>query len=127
MTDTTTALIDDLVAQAQAVRQLAEQVIDRRHDRRTPAWLEREMKARKLPNGDTIPLKIYGGTPDQWLHQEAVSWCDYIDYLEPQVDKLVEHAAQLTEPGRTSAQQRLAAAKTDWQTARTVWKLIADR
>ncbi len=126
MTDTTTALVDDVVAQAQAVRQLGAQVLDRRHDPRVPAWLEREMKAGNLPTGDTIPLKIYAGTPHQWLHQEAVSWREYIDYLEPQVDKLVEHVSQLAEPERTSAQQRLAAAKADWQAARTVWTLIAD-
>ena len=126
MTDTATALVDDMVALAQAVRQLGEQVLDRRHDPRTPAWLEREMKARNLPTGDTIPLKIYAGPPDQWLHEEAVSWHEYIDYLEPQVDKLVEHVSQLTEPESTSRQQRLAAAKADWQAARTVWALIAD-
>jgi len=63
MTNTTTALVDDVVAQAQAVRQLGEQLLARRHDPRTPAWLEREMKARNLPTGDTIPLKIYAGPP----------------------------------------------------------------
>ncbi len=126
MTNTTTALVDDVVAQAQAVRQLGEQLLARRHDPRTPAWLEREMKARNLPTGDTIPLKLYAGTPDQWLHEEAASWREYLDYVKPQVDKLVEHVSQLTEPESTSTQQRLAAAKADWQAARTVWALIAD-
>jgi hypothetical protein len=126
MTDITIGFVDQVAVEGRSVRQLGEQVLTRRRDRDLAAWLEREIKARDLPSGDTIPLKHCPGSPAKWLHREAESWCDYVGYTQAQIDQLDQQVARLAEPQRSSTQRRLAAARVDWAAARTAWELVCD-
>jgi hypothetical protein len=89
------------------VRRLGEQVLGRRRDPDVAAWLEREMNARDLPTGDTVPLKHYPGSPAAWLHREAESWCDYVGFVQGQIERLDE---QVAPPGRAPANRQPAPA-----------------
>jgi hypothetical protein len=124
--DPTITLVDDVAVEGRSVRQLGEELLGRRRDPALAAWLEREMNTRRLPTGDTIPLKHYPGSPAKWLHREAESWCDYIGHAHCQIDQLDKQVAHLPEPQRTSSQRQLAAARADWAAARTAWELVSD-
>jgi hypothetical protein len=126
MPDITIRFVDDVAVEGRSVRRLGEEVLGRRRDPDLAAWLQREMKARALPAGDTIPLKNYSGSPAKWLHREAESWCDYVGYVQGQIDHLDDQVAHLAEPQRTSSQRQLAAARADWTAARIAWELVTD-
>jgi hypothetical protein len=124
--EVTIRFVDKVIVEGRSVRRLGEQVLGRRRDPDVAAWLEREMNARDLPTGDTVPLKHYPGSPAAWLHREAESWCDYVGYVQGQIERLDEQVARLAEPQRTASQRQLAAARADWAAARTAWELVTD-
>jgi hypothetical protein len=115
----------DVVDRATVIRELGEQVLERRHDPLTPAWFEREMAARALPTGDTIPLEHYAGDPEQWLRSEAESWCDFLGYLSNSIMDISGHLAVLSEPEQRTAEQQLASALADCAAARAAWTTIS--
>jgi hypothetical protein len=61
------------------------------------------------------------GSPAGLLRREAESWCDYVGYVQGQIDQLEEQVAASPSPSRTSGQRQLAAARADWAAARTAW------
>lgn len=117
----------DLVDQARATRRLGEETRDRLGDPLAPAWLEREMTARRMPNYDVPPLADYDGPPEQWLRAQGRVWREYVDYLLLELNEVVDkHLAELTEPERLTAQQHLDTARADCHGAREAWTRIAD-
>jgi hypothetical protein len=115
----------EIVEEARLINALASEALSRcDNPQLLAAWLERETPARGLPNGDTVPLKYYTGTPQDWLTSEASQWLEYLAVLEQQLDKA--HArlpllVQLSDAERVAGEQLLDRSRDDCANARRSW------